>query len=213
MALYPELERSLHDLSNSTLKLAADREATLASIANWVKEQRARNLPANLVFICTHNSRRSQFAHAWASAAALRYGMHDVYASSAGTEATEVAPPVIEALEAAGFRMDGAGDFDFEGNRTQSEYLTNMDPDLGPIMLFSKTIDELDYRASDFAAIMVCSDAERNCPFVPGASARFSLPYTDPKMSDGTPDETGTYRERSEEIAREMLRLMELVSA
>ena len=211
--MYPELERNLRDLSIGALKLTADRETSLALIATWMKEKRARKLPVHLVFICTHNSRRSQFAHAWASAATLHQGMHGVHVWSAGTEATEVAPPVIEALKAAGFRMEGAGDHDIEGNLSRTEYLANMDPDVGRVLLYSKTINEPDNPTADFAAIMVCSDAEQNCPFVPGASARFSLPYTDPKASDGTPDEARTYRMRSEEIGSEMVRLMLLASA
>ncbi|MCH8494889.1 MAG: hypothetical protein LAT57_04560 [Balneolales bacterium] len=52
---------------------------------------------------------------------------------------------------------------------------------------------------------MVCSDADEGCPFVPGATTRISLPFEDPKSSDGTPEQARTYHRRSLEIAREML--------
>ena len=39
---------------------------------------------------------------------------------------------------------------------------------------------------SDFAAIMTCSDAEQNCPFIPNVALRIGTTYEDPKKSDGT---------------------------
>jgi hypothetical protein len=42
--------------------------------------------------------------------------------------------------------------------------------------------------------------------------ARFSLPYLDPKVSDGTDEELATYDERCAQIAREMLFVMKQAS-
>lgn len=47
--------------------------------------------------------------------------------------------------------------------------------------------------------------ADESCPLVVGASARIPLHYEDPKISDGTPEETATYDARSKQIATEML--------
>ena len=52
---------------------------------------------------------------------------------------------------------------------------------------------------------MTCSHADAACPLVLGASVRVSVPYDDPKASDGTPEETATYDARSKQIATEML--------
>ena len=49
-----------------------------------------------------------------------------------------------------------------------------------------------------------CSHADENCPFIPGAEKRISLPYEDPKASDNTADEAKIYDERSIQIATEM---------
>ncbi|MCC7503616.1 MAG: protein-tyrosine-phosphatase [Flavobacteriales bacterium] len=204
--MHPELERSLRDLGSGVLTLTAHREAALGRIATWMKEQRAHLQPVHLVFICTHNSRRSQFAQAWAAAAAQHVGLTNVHTWSAGTEATAVAPPVISALEWSGFRLETEDD----GN---GKWVLTCADEAEPIVLYSKTISDPENPSDAFAAIMVCSDAEQNCPFVPGASARFSLPYADPKVSDGTPDEQRTYLERSEQIASEMLHVMQLANA
>ena len=52
---------------------------------------------------------------------------------------------------------------------------------------------------------MSCSQADRNCPLVPGCAARIALPYDDPKDFDGTDREAAMYDERCRQIAREML--------
>jgi len=64
-----------------------------------------------------------------------------------------------------------------------------------------------------FAAVMTCSDADENCPFIPGTEMRISLPYVDPKESDGTSHEAKTYDERLFQIATEMMFIMERVQA
>jgi len=207
--MYKAIQRTLADLGVYGENLPAERMGRLRCIAEWIRRQRDQRRPVHLVFICTHNSRRSQFAQVWAQVVAVQHGMNDVRAWSAGTETTAVAGSVIEALEAQGFQMDGAGDYDIQGNRIQTKYLVNFDDAGSPVHLYSKTIDEPDNPAGDFAAIMVCNDADEICPFVPGSSVRFSLPYGDPKVSDGTTDEARTYEERSLAIAREMLYVMQ----
>jgi arsenate reductase len=70
---------------------------------------------------------------------------------------------------------------------------------------FSKTIDHSSLPAKNFVAIMTCSEAEQNCPFVPGAELRVSTTYEDPKIFDGTEEQDEKYIERSLQIARENL--------
>ena len=209
--MYPELQLTVDGIANSGKTISTERAERLGAIAAWIKVQRAKGNTAHLAFICTHNSRRSQFAQVWAKVAAHRTGLKDIHTSSAGTEGTAVASPVIDALRAQGFRVDGAGDLDIHGNAVRTQYLVNYDDEEPPVLLFSKSISDRDDTAVDFAAVMVCSDADENCPFVPGAVMRFSLPYEDPKESDGTADEARTYQERSLDIAREMNHLMDLV--
>ena len=54
---------------------------------------------------------------------------------------------------------------------------------------------------------MTCSDADENCPFIPGAEKRIPLRYDDPKEFDDTPLEAQKYDERSRQIAAEMFYL------
>ena len=75
--------------------------------------------------------------------------------------------------------------------------------------MFSKKYDHSQNPQNAFAAIMVCSNADEACPFIPGADARFSLPFQDPKQHDNTPQEGRQYDERCRQIAREMLYTMD----
>jgi hypothetical protein len=60
----------------------------------------------------------------------------------------------------------------------------------------------------NYIAVMTCSEADDACPIVVGASKRHTITHDDPKISDGTPLESTTYDQRSEQIATEMLYLM-----
>jgi arsenate reductase (thioredoxin) len=211
--MYPELQRTVGSILTDDRPLPGARMERLREIAAWIKDRLRRELPVDLVFVCTHNSRRSQFAQVWAATAAHFHAL-PITCWSAGTEVTQVALPVVDALEHAGFRIDGAGGFeDFDGHPRQQEYIINWDDTVDPVVLYSKSLDEPSNPSGGFAAIMVCAEADANCPFVPGADQRFSLPYRDPKESDGTDNESRTYRTRSIEIAREMFHLMELAAA
>ena len=52
---------------------------------------------------------------------------------------------------------------------------------------------------------MACSDADDNCPFVPGTEQRIAITYNDPKASDNMPQQAEVYKERTMQIGREML--------
>lgn len=50
---------------------------------------------------------------------------------------------------------------------------------------------------------MTCSQADKACPAVKGATTRVAVPYDDPKQFDGTSQETAKYDERCKQIATE----------
>ena len=163
--------------------------------------------PPRLVFLCTHNSRRSHLAQVWAGTGAARFGLDDVETFSGGTEATAFDPRAVAALGRAGFDVERGEPVGFAVGTPNPRYTLRAGD--GPVFeCFSKVHDDPANPARGFAAVLVCSDADRACPDVPGADARIALPYVDPKVSDGTPEEAATYDERCAEIAREMLWVM-----
>ena len=174
--------------------IGASRRAELDALVEYLRESFDEHV---LLFVCTHNSRRSQFAQVWAWAAARAFGFPSLRSESGGTEATAFAPPAIEALRRCGFRIEVG-----EGENPRVEIRINPEDD--PLICWSKRFDAREDK-SGFCAVMTCSSADADCPIVPGSVARLSLNYEDPKVSDGRRDERAVYDERCAQIAREML--------
>jgi protein-tyrosine-phosphatase len=194
--LYSYIEESI-DLFNS---ISPERKERLVEIAQYLKND--NNSPKiELTFICTHNSRRSHLSQVWAQTAAEWYVLKNVQTYSGGTESTAFNPRAVAALSRAGFLID-------KGEGENPKYSVAFGSEVEPMICFSKKYDHPENPQKGFIAIMTCSDADRNCPVVSGSSARFSIPYIDPKVSDGTTEEAATYDERCRQISVEMLYLM-----
>ncbi|MED5370124.1 MAG: protein-tyrosine-phosphatase [Myxococcota bacterium] len=209
--LHPELAATLNGWSalDAPDTLSAERRETLGELAGWIAEKQAAGEPAHLLFVCTHNSRRSHMGQLWAQAAAEQLGVQGVESWSGGTEATAFNPRAVRALQTHGMHITSTGEVIGSQNTV---YATSLGPALPDLRGFSKTFGDAYNPSQGFAAVMVCSEADASCPYVPGAELRVSLPYLDPKASDGSPDETATYLAKSEEIGREMLWLMQQVA-
>lgn len=182
-------------------QISAERKAQLEKLADYVRERRQAGRPSRLTFICTHNSRRSHLAQIWAKTAAAHYGVPEVEVYSGGTEATAFNPRAVAALRRAGFDIPAPVD----DKVSNPHYLVRFDSTAEPLECFSKVYSQAPNPQADFCAVMTCSDADRNCPLVAGATVRIAIPYDDPKAFDGTPQETARYDERCRQIAREML--------
>lgn len=179
-------------------QIPADRRNKLEGMAWYVRERQAAGEVASLNFVCTHNSRRSHIAQLWAAAGAARFGVH-ARTYSGGTEATAFNPRAVAAIARAGFLVERTSD------GSNPVYHVRVHGSATPMACFSKKYDDAPNPKTSFAAVMVCTDADESCPTVHGADARFAIPFVDPKVSDGTPQETATYDERCAQIAREML--------
>ena len=195
--------RAAQDANN----VAAERKAVLDRAAQFIRARLDAGKPAQLTFVCTHNSRRSHLAQIWAQTAAAYYGITHVQTASGGTEATACNIRTVRALRRAGFSV---ADTTGGTNPVYVAQITEAQPGL---RLFSKVYDHRDNPQTDFAAMMCCDHADANCPVVQGAATRFPIHYKDPKVSDGTPEEGATYDERSNQIAREMFYLFAQVRA
>ena len=184
--------------------VAADRRAELQELA----EARLESLDdgeARLTFVCTHNSRRSQMAQVWAQIAAAHFDVENVAVFSGGTQATAFHPHAVAALERAGLEIARTD----ETQNPVYEVLVGRNANLA---CWSKKFDSPDNPSDEFIAVMTCSEADRSCPFVPGARRRIAITYEDPKAFDETPREQEAYDERCAQIAREMLLTFRLVS-
>ena len=112
---------------------------------------------SRVLFLCTHNSARSQMAEGL-----LRHLAGDRFeAHSAGTEATQVRPLAIRAMDEIGVNISG------QESKTLERYLR----------------EPFDH------VITVCDDANESCPFFPGARNRLHWSFEDPSRAEGSEEE------------------------
>jgi arsenate reductase len=113
-----------------------------------------------VLFVCVHNSARSQMAEAYLQ----KYGQKRFVAQSAGLEPGTINPLVVEVMREEGI--------DLSGRQTNSVYD------------FYKEGRSYDY------VVTVCSkDAAERCPIFPGAGKRLHWPFDDPSRVKGTPEQ------------------------
>jgi len=199
--MYKPLSNYILRLEKEPSEITGSRKETLGQIAEYIK---SKNGSAKLTFICTHNSRRSTMAEIWAAVMAHYYGLKQVETYSGGTEATAFNPRAVAAMQRAGFVIKNS-----EGENPH--YQVYFADDADPLECFSKTYDNPFNPQKEFAAVMTCDHADQNCPFIPGAEKRISIPYVDPKEADGTTEEEKIYDKRCRQIAVEMAYVMSLV--
>jgi arsenate reductase (thioredoxin) len=118
------------------------------------------NKRPRVLFLCTHNSARSQMAEAFLR----RYGQESFEAHSAGLEPDELNPMAIQVMQEAGI------DLLLKGHR-------------------SKGLDEYFLKVHIGYLITVCENAEARCPTFPGVGVREYWGFEDPAAYAGTPEE------------------------
>ena len=183
--------------------IPAERKVLLDEMATYLQEKIVTGKEIHLNFICTHNSRRSQFSQIWAQTAAAYYGIN-AYCYSGGVEVTAFNPRAVAAIQRDGFKV-------VKKEGENPVYFVLYSEKEEPIVTFSKVVDDAINATKEFAAVMTCDHADENCPFIPGAERRFPLRFEDPKAFDGTTLEEKMYSERSHQIGAELFYLFEKV--
>ncbi|MBM3426737.1 MAG: protein-tyrosine-phosphatase [Bacteroidetes bacterium] len=184
--------------------IPAERKLLLDEMVAYLQEKIINRKEIRLNFICTHNSRRSQFSQIWAQTAADYYGI-EAYCYSGGVEVTAFNPRAVAAIQRDGFKVAKK-----EGENPV--YFVFYSEEEEPIVTFSKVFDDALNATKEFAAVMTCDHADENCPFIPGAEKRFPLRFEDPKAFDDSFLEEKMYSDRSHQIGAELFYLFEKVS-
>lgn len=183
-----------------------DRASVLHALSDFILDRQQRNDTVRLNFICTHNARRSHISQLLCAAIAIHADLENIECYSGGVETTRIHVNSMRALEQVGFEFAGQE----EGENPH--FLVDLG-EANLIEVFSKRFDEGPNPTTDFAAVMVCSSADEACPFVPGASARIALTFDDPKEFDQDDDPIAGYMTRVDEIASELMYVMQRVSS
>ncbi len=199
--MIPTLSTTIDQVINQDIP--DERKQVLAPLIAYIQEKLDQQADVNLNFICTHNSRRSQFSQIWAQTAADYYGI-PVKSFSGGVEVTAFNERAVASIKRSGFKVTSEGD-------TNPVYKVFHSGNNEGISLFSKLFDDPVNQSDHFAAVMTCSHADENCPFIPGAEKRIPVLYEDPKAFDDTPEEASKYDERSVQIAAEMFYVFSMI--
>ena len=113
-----------------------------------------------VLFLCVHNSARSQMAEAFLK----KFGGDRFEVESAGLEPGKLNPFVVRAMAEVGL--------DISGNATKSVF------------------DLYEARKVFQVVVTVCSkEAAERCPIFPGLSEKIHWPFDDPASLKGTDDE------------------------
>lgn len=117
-------------------------------------------MPVKVLFICVHNSARSQIAEEYVNI----LGKDRFEAQSAGLQPTEVNPLVVEAMAEEGV--------DISGKKANSVFDFYREGRLFDVV------------------ITVCDETqEARCPIFPGVTHRLRLPFPDPETFTGSREE------------------------
>lgn len=143
----------------------------------------------NLVFICNHNSRRSQFAQFWGEILAIHYKKR-INIFSAGIIKTEIYFQVIESIKRIGFNI----------LKLKSSYQINYNNQT--INLSSKLLEKI--KIKNFISIMTCSNTDASCPINLRSALNLNLYFQDPKVYDGAFNEEQKYDAICLKIASEL---------
>jgi arsenate reductase (thioredoxin) len=194
--LYRNLKETINDFDFELI--SNERKLVLKPLISVIQEKVNAKQVINLNFICTHNSRRSHLAQIWAQTAAFCYKIDNVLCFSGGTEATAMYHQIEETLKNQGFKIE-------QNNETKNpKYHIKFSENSERIIAFSKVYDD-DFNPKDnFTAILTCSQADEDCPFIAGADFRIPITYNDPKAFDNSEQKAEKYTERSLQIATEM---------
>ena len=205
MKWFPEVQHYIGRLVAQRESLASERHELLSGVADYVRKRTQSGQPVKLVFICTHNSRRSHLGEVFCRIALCHYGILGVETASGGTEVTACHPNTLAALERAGLQVTRG---DAPVNPVHEIRYAESEP---AIRAYSKRFDAVGQSEVPFAAMMCCDHADQACPVIVGSDARFALQYEDPKVSDGTDNEAQVYDERCFEIASEMFAMVSMI--
>lgn len=129
-----------------------------------------------VLFICQHNSGRSQIAEAYLKAF---YGQKfDI--ESAGFEPSESVHPLV-------IRVMKEVDIDLSGKKPQSVF---------DLFKQGRLFDHV---------VTVCQDNESRCPIFPGVTKRWHWPFPDPAAAEGSEEEQLEQVRRIREMIKDWL--------
>ena len=212
--LLPKVEEHLSLLTTGYDLLDEAHGAAGRKLADWIVENYRPGRPLAIMCVCTGNSRRSILAATMVNVSAAYYGLPEIRGYSGGTKPSAFNERTVTTLREIGIEVAKLDEEAARGDATTANPKHRIRWGSGPedssmrTIEFSKKYDDDDNPSSGFAALIVCGNADEDCPIIKGASTRIATPYLDPKVYDGTEIEARKYAERRDDIGRLMLSVM-----
>ncbi|MGB0186132.1 MAG: low molecular weight phosphatase family protein [Flavobacteriaceae bacterium] len=195
--LFKNIENQIKKLDETSISV--ERQNIAQPLVDYIQSRVDSKQEIRLNFICTHNSRRSHLSQVWAQTLAHYFDIKNVFCYSGGTETTALFPMAAKTLENTGFEIEVIAD------GSNPIYAIKYAADAHPILGFSKKFDSNFNPNSNFVAVLTCSSADKECPYIPNAEVRIPMTFEDPKAFDNTPQQAEKYNERSLQIATELM--------
>ncbi|WP_196884902.1 hypothetical protein [Aureivirga sp. CE67] len=193
-------------ISQNDVEISEERKDTLNLISKAILDEYLENNCVNINFICSHNSRRSQFAQVWGNYAINYFSIPNMECFSGGTMATAFHRNTIKSLKEVGFHFDLK-----TFNHQNPEYIVSYKDCKKPFVVFSKLIDDA-INNYPYIAITTCDTVEKKCPLFTDCIKYFQLPYEDPKNYDNTALKQEKYATLNMRVASEMAFLFKHIS-
>jgi len=182
---------------------------TGTKLSKWIADNFKVDEQLHLTVVCTGNSRRSMMGSSMGNLAAAYYGMPNIQFHSGGTAPSAFNQRTVKTLREIGFAIEPTGREAERGHSITPNPIYRVAWGEGlEILEFSKHYADDSNPHFGFAALMVCNEADSECPNVRGSALRLSLPYLDPKIYDDGSFEDAKYAERRDDIGRFMLSTM-----
>jgi hypothetical protein len=198
------------DLLTTQFDLIEERHRVAADdLVAWISTNYQPGKPLAVIVVCTGNSRRSIMGSTMGNIGAAYYGLPDIRFYSGGTTPSAFNPRTVATLTEIGVEVEPSGKEAPRGAAGDANPIYRVRLGNGLETLeFSKLYSDAQNPQSGFAAIMVCSQADADCPVVKGAGKRISSPYMDPKEYDGAAFESEKYAERRDDMGRLMFSVL-----
>jgi arsenate reductase len=217
LRLLPKLREHADALTTSFDTIDETHRQAGGKLVDWIVSNYQPGKPLDLIAVCTANSRRSFLGATMGNVAAAYYGMPEIRFHCGGAAApTAFNIRTVRALKEIGIEVEPTGIEAARGEPQTANPVYRIrwgsgNETGGPAMEameFSKRYDDPTNPQNGFAALMVCGEADADCPQVKGAVLRVSMPYLDPKIYDDGTFEAAKYAERRDDMGRLMLAVM-----
>lgn len=208
--------------------IPASRQQVLLALATAISRRLQDKQQADVLFLCVHNSRRSQLSEAWFLLAVERRGLKSIRVFSAGSESTRIDNHTLGALRRAGFVVQRSGWsrlWPVRNPRYRCSWLLPSGRCAAVPAMFSKLTTDASIPTTGCITVAVCAPSipdgaedalgDASCPYLPGAEKRFSVPHVDPGKFNSAPGHAAdaAYDSVCAQICREMFFVAQHIEA